>query len=713
MVVQAILLLIWIVQTCLAHDLTHLLKPQLGFEINLIIPDSSFYLSPSIPPALTQSIEYLVAQQVPFRLIYNSNGKIKPPQPSRSSRHAENQVAHLVFVTVQPKQRVVDLHEAFESCLFGDAVVASSTIPKHFIHVIITHTSALLGPLTSRFLKYRHRSPWLPLYLIVLHWSSAKQEFYKFDLFHDVRGCDGRPSKYPLKHMFPTINAHNGIQNFAKLIRSEKKDFCGKKLWFCRDDLEILARTGDSFSMLPFSLRKTHVDYGAAIGGLLYAFSTFHNFTFHTVDCGDYERVGLNVVRSSGGYNCVLPSYRCYIGPLILSHFDSYTTFYAAKPEQPDPMKLSSLVAPLVVNLIGPILLLAVSCCMSLIFMKMRHKRKPSRTVLTVISGVAGDFVSPSRNSWRFLLYVTWQFLLGFVSIGYTNVLQSILVVPSVSSSELKFEEMIRENFTFESVYSEFIKSRSLLMAFSYLSRSVEGERKFKIIEMEEQLAERVAQRRELNHSDVSSAMNEFSRDSKKALVVLKSEVERYGPLLLHSGWSVVVGKEAFFNSPRWWGFESVESGSLLADSLETLRLTGLLSYFLRLRDSKLGLIIAEVSDPRGGPDEPLGIGWRVALTDGLTSECMVLFLYGVLVAAVGFFSEIVNSVTLLSCIYALHRIRVSLRLFVFCTKFHCQFAIWKAFNYTTKKTEQLCSILRKPRRDSTCLPKVEKISME
>ena len=88
-------------------------------------------------------MEYLVAHEIPFRLIYNVTQKRKTPQPARSSRHAENQVADLVFVTVQTKQRAVNLHDAYRNCLFRDPVAASSTLTKHFVHVIISQKNQL------------------------------------------------------------------------------------------------------------------------------------------------------------------------------------------------------------------------------------------------------------------------------------------------------------------------------------------------------------------------------------------------------------------------------------------------------------------------------------------------------------------------------------------------------------------------------------------
>ena len=155
-----------------AYEVPHLIKPQLGFELNLIFPDSSFHRTTSLPQVLTQSMEHLVAHQVPFRLMYNTSGIWPTPQPAHSLRHMENQVAHLVFLTIRSKRQALDLQDVFTNCVAGSWLTTSSTIPKHCIEVIITDDSALTGPPRNRFVNLDVQPYLLPLYFIIFYWSS-------------------------------------------------------------------------------------------------------------------------------------------------------------------------------------------------------------------------------------------------------------------------------------------------------------------------------------------------------------------------------------------------------------------------------------------------------------------------------------------------------------------------------------------------------------
>ena len=78
------------------YEMSDLLKAQLRFEINLILPNSQFVSSHSLPPALMQSMEYLAENQIPFRLLYNINDDIRQPSPTRTARNTENRIRNLV-----------------------------------------------------------------------------------------------------------------------------------------------------------------------------------------------------------------------------------------------------------------------------------------------------------------------------------------------------------------------------------------------------------------------------------------------------------------------------------------------------------------------------------------------------------------------------------------------------------------------------------------
>ena len=79
---------------------------------------------------------------------------------------------------------------------------------------------------------------------------------------------------------------------------------------------------------------------------------------------------------------------------------------------------------------------------------------------MTVL-GFIGKNVDVSGNSLFLALYTTWLFLVGFISMSYTNILPSLVVVPSVHVSSLTFEDMMAKNFSFECDNWRWIKNRA------------------------------------------------------------------------------------------------------------------------------------------------------------------------------------------------------------------------------------------------------------
>ena len=156
--------------------------------------------------------------------------------------------------------------------------------------------------------------------------------------------------------------------------------------------------------------------------------------------------------------------------------------------------------------------------------------------------------------------------IVGFLSISYTNILQSIVVVPNVHHSDLAFEEMIRQNFTFESSHPSLIRYNSRLMVSSYATGSRGKEKRFRVLEMHAQLAERIELISTYWNDEFHSFLEEFSPGKKKVLVSSELDVDVFRLTLPRkAGWDVVVGKEEFLKGPAYWSFEDVERGSLLA----------------------------------------------------------------------------------------------------------------------------------------------------
>ena len=233
---------------------------------------------------------------------------------------------------------------------------------------------------------------------------------------------------------------------------------------------------------------------------------------------------------------------------------------------------------------------------------------------------------------------------------SYTNVLQSILIVPTMQHSGRTFDEMIEQNYTFATADFKFFQTLSIPMSTQYGSIRGGGNKRFKMLERQEQLLDRIVQRNPKRIPDFYALVEEYSEGQNKVFMLDKKGLPSFGLLLPPKGrWQMVVGTDEFLSIPIWWRFGNVERGSLLAESLERFKQAGFLSYFLRLHDSKLfawggayvrrqQITLADAVPTNS--QEPFGPEWRVTLMDGVTSEAFVIFLYGMIAAKVGFGSE-------------------------------------------------------------------------
>ena len=412
--------------------------------------------------------------------------------------------------------------------------------------------------------------------------------------------------------------------------------------------------------MLGFSFRLAHRYLAYAYGGIFHPFYTVHNFTFDTVDCNKYaeelEMPPGGVIHMLGADTCYRPAAWCHIPPMVLSTFDSLCSLSFSKSVQPDPFTLSSLAAPFTADRMAQLLLLGSCMCMALTLLKTTGKWDILEALLAVMSGIVGKSLSLRGDSQYVVLYATWLLAIGFISIGYTNVLQSIFIVPTTQHSDRSFDEMIKQNYTFATNEYRFIRARSIIMSSQYLSGSGGG-KKFKMLEMQNQLAERIIERK-INSTSLSayySLVEEFREGQKKSFILQRKSLETFELCLpLTDGWQMVVGAEEFFNAPTWWHFGYVERGSLLAESLERFKQAGMISYFLQLYDYKArswnAAFARSQQNTSDGPvalNEPFGLEWRVPVGDALTSEAFVIFLYGMAVAVGEFASEIAIKVSM------------------------------------------------------------------
>ena len=189
----------------------------------------------SFPTALTQNFEYLVANQVPFRLMYNPSRKIFRTLSARSTRHAEHQVGNFVFVTLLSRSQKLDLENAVVSCNFElmNWYISSSTPYKDIIHLIVDESAS--GPGKWEWMvDTRLRRRYAPLYFIVFLWFRRQFLSSNAAVVRETCRCDGRPVmiriRDVMKRYFSTTDDGLGLKNLWKWIGTEKRDFHGRKL---------------------------------------------------------------------------------------------------------------------------------------------------------------------------------------------------------------------------------------------------------------------------------------------------------------------------------------------------------------------------------------------------------------------------------------------------------------------------------------------------
>ena len=632
-----------------SYQLSHLLKQQIRFEINLILPDFNLVSTRSLPSSLLRSMEYLGDNQAPFRLYYNSSQRIQPPPMIRCSRYAENQVAHLIFLMLQTKDEIVDLNEVFQSCVFHKGF-ASTAIHKDLIQLILDSN---LNDLWELQFYVNVPPEQLPLNFVIFNWSGTALRISRPLLVRETCKCDGIPSLTFLRTNLARITQQNGMQVLKNEIRNTKTNFQGRKL-IIRPNKQVFGPWKSWKTLLRmYSLRKAHENAYFAFGGILFYLKTAHNFTFDAV-----KQVPLRersserpegVISMGISWNCHSLT-ECLLPPLPLNHFGFFRTFSISQPTQTDPFDLSCVAAPFHRHHVTAVMLATASIALTLTFFLLTGKWNLVETSLAALAGLIGKSWDGMKEFRAELYYSFWLLMVGFVSMGYTNVLESILVVPSVQRSGRTFEDMLQANFSFETTHFSYIKSQ-----------------KIQITKEEKHLVKLVVESQQPYPFSWRNFIERFGEGKGNVLVADSNNVKNLGWIPTVLKVDLVVGKERFFNFPSWWGLSYVERASLIAESIEISKEVGILSYFLQLHESKRSELNAQsarmefLAARESVEYHDMSDEWsKLTLKDGLVSESFVLFLYGISLASVAFVIEILakllsRSISLLQCIWFLH----------------------------------------------------------
>ena len=205
------------------NRLPDLLMPQLRSQVILRVPDYYYSVLPRLPLPLTLAMEFLLSEQVPFRLFYNFTQRQHGPTISRPPRHAQNQVVWLVFVSVQSQSEVLDLGKVLQSCLSGVNFGISAAVHKDFIQLVVDESA--LAEKWSTMYKFNIVRAYVPLYFVIISWSGTHFRSHDALLLRETCRCDGGKPSTLFKSFIPARKESNGMETILKQIRLEKKDF--------------------------------------------------------------------------------------------------------------------------------------------------------------------------------------------------------------------------------------------------------------------------------------------------------------------------------------------------------------------------------------------------------------------------------------------------------------------------------------------------------
>ena len=486
---------------------------------------------------------------------------------------------------------------------------------------------------------------YVPLYFIVPYWSGSSFVYPAANLVRETCWCVSAQHLPWIHNFFAILSEPDGVQRIGSKIRKIKKDLLGRRIMIKPSKMVFASwETAWRDRFTPFSFRDAHQHEGYAYVGIFDSLIHVYNFTFDLIRdtemgiSSNFPSTDL-LITIGNHLTVTAPLHQTCVPPLSLDRFTNFRTFYFTSPPTVDRTQLPSLKAP-ISDSAAAVILLILSIFMAITLLLLRGKAwNVTEALLFTFSGFIGKDSAVSGNSKFWLLYTTWLFLVGFLSMAYTNILQSILVVPGTLRSGLTFEQMVRVNFTFETPHLRRIQS-SVAPALPAGGQNQMNRKILSALEKERILAGLATNDSEFKMMELKGTMTHtwfvqtYSDATKRSLVVLGDHERYYKDVGRTLGWDVVAGQEEFFKLPTWWNFELVERGTLLANSIEMLKQSGFLNFFVQLADSKTNALRAAAlqedfhkskmtwKKPKHESSAPLG-------DDAFIIESFLLFFYG------------------------------------------------------------------------------------
>ena len=579
-----------------------------------------------------KALDYLRKNFMPVQIFLNNNTAPAFTTP----RNVDSKIAWLVLLAVRSHSTKVNIAEILDSCVHWSSKKIYSVIHQHLIHVIIVKSEKSVA--TGTIFDMRLDRCLTPSYLMVFEWFPPDNMLPESIWIYDV--CFSR--KICRKAFMPSyfdVLVQGGVGAIEEHVARIGQDFQGDKL-VIRPYCGHKQRWAVWNRFLALHLRhvKTSKLQAVYLGTVLVTLGTKLNFTFDTVRGKDGQKsCNLGYVHMAHGIFCSHKD--CNSFGLSFNMFMYMNTLMSSTLTPPSPYKLPSLFMP--VRMLASFIIVGLTLSSGLLFLSSSKRMDAVTSVFLASSPFLSQVPSvkgQARSLRRF--YIPWLLFTTFTTIVYTTMLEVYAVAPETRFSELSFDGMVRRRFKFLSNKARLIQEGGRLAKKAATemrkasSSGTNGKQQLRFLQKEKILGEKIKEAG-FNKSDPNLGFHllKLNRKGRKVFVGMGSQTALYASVIKAFGLSAVLGKEQFFNLPYFWRFQT-EKSSALTKTLEWMKATGLVHHFL----SKAELVYVNGVTRRAVLASTNAESKHMENTtpDGVATEAIFLFVYGVLLSALG-----------------------------------------------------------------------------
>ena len=625
------------------YGIWDLFKHLRNLEIIILFPKDYPVTQEELRSSLEKPVGRLMENDIPTQ-IYTRRGWGRGP-PLRPARYIDHRIAWVVLVTVSHRLPWLALTYVLSCCQDWPDRVISSVMSRDLLHVIRVHNSVI--PSSHTFLDPYVMRCWTPYYLVMLDWLQPLDHILTesarlHNVCYDVNHCRliAMPQYFLTfkggmdAHLTHVSGLERSFQGYRVTIRPETNYYRRWEFW--QLFLAIKMRRINDIEQREYWLGTVYMSLARA-----------NNFTFDTVDDDNsesmrpYEYCRRGTIATRTALVCFYAEYEpeCTYERKGLNEFMYFSTLTTSELSSHQPYKLSSLTTPVTIIAAGTLFSFTLS--IGILFIVEAKNRDVSGALLLASSSFWVQATSANRPLRTLVhVYVTWLLLCTLISIIYSNLLQSALIVPITQPRKSSFDEMVHQNFSFSSTMDVAVRGLAGLIngQFYPVARNgTELARAAEIIEKERILGGQVQW---AEFSEISQNMGQqllgISESQKMALVEESRLRNKYASLMKILGFNVIIGEERFFNLPYFWDFQ-VEKSHLLLSSLERLKSAGIEDYLMGQDHSMSDKLSRDIimgenmwSKEKAGEDSG-----SVGLNDSIVLEAFVLLGYSVTICVV------------------------------------------------------------------------------